>query len=119
MAQETVAIAFLIFLAIVGSVIGALIRSQTSPLHCPMTEREGQTMSVGDPGNPLYEAEFCVTPENPEVLAAQQMRRQAEERERLLQKARACPQCGTPAARLSWVYFITSPETWQNSCGRA
>jgi hypothetical protein len=34
-------------------------------------------------------------------------------------KAKPCPQCHTTAGQLSWFYFDSPAETWENLCGRA
>jgi|UniRef100_A0A7C3V544 hypothetical protein len=36
-----------------------------------------------------------------------------------LARALACPDCGTPADRLSWFYFKSPEWTWEHLCGRA
>jgi hypothetical protein len=35
-----------------------------------------------------------------------------------LKRAKTCPQCGL-AAQLTWFYFESPKETWENLCGRA
>lgn len=32
--------------------------------------------------------------------------------------ARACPKCGTPPDRLTWIFFSSPPFTWRQLCGR-
>lgn len=36
-----------------------------------------------------------------------------------LAKARPCPKCDAPPEALSWFYFESPKETWQNLCGTA
>ncbi len=49
-----------------------------------------------------------------------QARHPQEKGKRLyLGRAAPCPDCRTPAERLSWLYFESPDWTWQNLCGRA
>lgn len=40
-------------------------------------------------------------------------------RDRYADRARDCPDCGTPPEHLSWFYFRSPDWTWEHLCGRA
>jgi hypothetical protein len=42
-----------------------------------------------------------------------------EARARYIPEATPCPECNTPPARLTWIYFRSPDETWRMLCGTA
>jgi hypothetical protein len=45
-------------------------------------------------------------------------REHSSEVEALLPRAKSCPSCGAPPRSLDWVYYSSSPESWERLMGR-